>query len=81
MALNSGQEWQECCPPRYIGVNMLGCDRRDAFAVSLTSGLVPPILLFNGTGTSPNDVAVVETLLESQIRGEVSPWCQAFAFR
>lgn len=29
----------------------------------LTSSNIPPILLFNGTGTSPNDVAAVETIL------------------
>lgn len=29
----------------------------------LTSGDIAPILLFNGTGTSPNDVAAVETIL------------------
>jgi glutamine amidotransferase-like uncharacterized protein len=28
-----------------------------------SSSAVPPILLFNGTGTSPNDVAAVETIL------------------
>src|SRR5262245_11254717 len=28
------------------------------------SNAVPPILLFNGTGTSPNDVASVETILK-----------------
>ena len=31
----------------------------------LTSGGIAPILLFNGTGTSPNDVAAVETILNS----------------
>jgi glutamine amidotransferase-like uncharacterized protein len=31
--------------------------------VSLGSDRVPPILVFNGTGTSPNDVAAFETLL------------------
>ena len=31
----------------------------------LTSGDIAPILLFNGTGTSPNDVAAVETILSS----------------
>jgi hypothetical protein len=48
--------------------NLSGCDRPGAYVVPLTSGRVPPILLFNGTGTSPNDVAAIETLLEkSQI--------------
>jgi glutamine amidotransferase-like uncharacterized protein len=31
----------------------------------LRSGGIAPILLFNGTGTSPNDVAAVETILSS----------------
>ena len=31
----------------------------------LTSGDISPILLFNGTGTSPNDVAALETILSS----------------
>ena len=31
----------------------------------LTSGDIAPILLFNGTGTSPNDVSAVETILSS----------------
>ena len=31
----------------------------------LTSGGIAPILLFNGSGTSPNDVAAVETILNS----------------
>src|ERR1044071_2541737 len=30
-----------------------------------TSGGIAPILLFNGTGTSPGDVAAVETILSS----------------
>src|SRR5262249_54627509 len=34
-------------------------------ATPLTSTSVPPILLFNGTGTSPNDVAAVETILNN----------------
>ena len=34
-----------------------------AIPMPLTSGGVAPILLFNGTGTSPNDVAAVETIL------------------
>jgi hypothetical protein len=43
---------------------LMGCDRPGASAVTLKSGRVPPILLFNGTGTSPNDVAAIETLLK-----------------
>jgi len=45
-------------------LNLSGCDRPGASAVPLTYGRVPPILLFNGTGTSPNDVTAIETLLE-----------------
>src|SRR5262249_36235287 len=33
--------------------------------IPLTSSSVPPILLFNGTGTSPNDVAAVGTNLNN----------------
>src|SRR4051794_24713735 len=43
---------------------LAGCDRPGDSAVPLTSGHVPSVLLFNGTGTSPNDVAAIETLLE-----------------
>lgn len=32
-------------------------------AVPLTSGTAPPVLLFNGTGTSSSDVAAVESIL------------------
>jgi hypothetical protein len=31
----------------------------------LTSGDIAPILLFNGTGTSPNDVVALETILST----------------
>ena len=34
-----------------------------ATAIPLTAQGVPPILLFNGTGTSANDVAAIETIL------------------
>ncbi len=47
-----------------FALNLSGCDRPGASAIPLTSGRVPGILLFNGTGTSPNDVAAIETLLE-----------------
>ncbi len=47
-----------------FALSLSGCHRPGASAVPLTSGRVPPILLFNGTGTSPNDVAAIETLLE-----------------
>src|ERR1700738_1535726 len=40
-----------------IPLAMTGC-------TSSVSNTVPPILLFNGTGTSPNDVAAVETILK-----------------
>ena len=44
--------------------NLAGCNRTGGSAVPLTVSRVPPVLLFNGTGTSPNDVAAIETLLE-----------------
>jgi len=44
-----------------IALIVFGCHRS---SVALTSTDVPPILLFDGTGTSPNDVAAIETLLE-----------------
>lgn len=47
-----------------FALNLSGCHRPGASAVALTSGRVPGILLFNGTGTSTNDVAAIETLLE-----------------
>jgi putative intracellular protease/amidase len=47
-----------------FALSLSGCDRTGASAVPLTSGRVPGILLFNGAGTSPNDVAAIETLLE-----------------
>ncbi|MEA2343351.1 MAG: hypothetical protein QOF63_1520 [Thermoanaerobaculia bacterium] len=45
-------------------LNLSGCDRPGGSAVPLTSGRVAAVLLFNGTGTSPNDVAAIEALLE-----------------
>lgn len=48
----------------FFALTLIDCDRPSASAVPLTSGLVPPVLLFNGTGTSPNDVAAIETLLK-----------------
>ena len=36
-----------------------------ATPTALTSGGIAPILLFNGTGTSPSDVAAVETILNN----------------
>src|SRR3954454_1290873 len=45
-----------------FGLILFGCHR--STAVSLTSIDAPPVLLFNGTGTSHNDVAAIETLLD-----------------
>ncbi|MBV8545868.1 MAG: hypothetical protein JO093_22380 [Acidobacteria bacterium] len=51
-----------------FALTLSACNRRDASAVPLTSGRAPQVLLFNGTGTSANDVAAIETLLQrSQI--------------
>jgi glutamine amidotransferase-like uncharacterized protein len=43
-----------------------GCNRGNDSAVPLDSQTIPPILLFDGTGTSPNDVAAVERILDEQ---------------
>ncbi|HLK62016.1 MAG TPA: BPL-N domain-containing protein [Bryobacteraceae bacterium] len=45
-----------------IALASTACDR----AIPLTSSNTPPILLFNGTGTSPNDVAAVEIVLNQK---------------
>jgi hypothetical protein len=50
-----------------FALNLWGCNRPGAAAVPLTSSRVPPILLFNGTGTSPNDVAAIETANSAQL--------------
>jgi glutamine amidotransferase-like uncharacterized protein len=47
-----------------FALNLAGCDRSGACGVPLTSSRVPPVLLFNGTGTSSNDAAAIENLLE-----------------
>jgi glutamine amidotransferase-like uncharacterized protein len=47
-----------------FALNLAGCGRPGASAVPLTSGHVPSVLLFTGTGTSANDVAAIEMLLE-----------------
>ena len=47
----------------------IGCKTASESAIPLTSDTVPPILLFNGTGTSPNDVAAVEMILDEQHLG------------
>jgi hypothetical protein len=38
-----------------FALSLSGCDRPRAFAVPLTAGRVPPVLLFDGTGTSSNE--------------------------
>ena len=43
-----------------------GCQRAGESAIPLASNTLPPILLFNGTGTSTNDVIAVELLLDKQ---------------
>lgn len=59
-----------------ISTAFIGCEKGSMLAKSanaaaatpsrpLTSGDTAPILLFNGTGTSPNDVAAVEAILSS----------------
>jgi Biotin-protein ligase, N terminal len=45
----------------FIALALTACEASGRRAV--TSSAVPPILLFNGTGTSKNDVAAVETIL------------------
>ncbi len=52
-----------------VALSVLGCDGAGRSSVPLTSDRVPSVLLFNGTGTSPNDVAAIETLLA---RSEIS---------
>lgn len=49
-----------------LALVVCGCSRTNDSAVSLNSSTTPPILLFNGTGTSPNDVAAVESILKEQ---------------
>ena len=49
-----------------IAFAITGCKNAGDSAIPLTSDTVPPILLFNGTGASPNDVAAVETILNDQ---------------
>ena len=47
-----------------FALTLSACDRPGASAVSVTVGRVPAVLLFNGTGTSPNDVVAIEVLLQ-----------------
>jgi len=46
-----------------ISLAVSGCKTAGGSAIPLTSDTVPPVLLFNGAGTSPNDVAAVERIL------------------
>jgi glutamine amidotransferase-like uncharacterized protein len=46
-----------------IALTLTGCKNAGETAIPLTSKAVPPILLFNGNGTSPNDVTAVEMIL------------------
>lgn len=46
-----------------IALAVTGCKNAGESAIPLTSNTAPPILLFNGTGTSPNDVTAVEMIL------------------
>src|SRR5215510_10275841 len=46
-----------------IALAVTDCKNAGESAIPLTSNTVPPILLFNGTGTSPNDVTAVEMIL------------------
>jgi glutamine amidotransferase-like uncharacterized protein len=46
-----------------LAVASTGCGNSNDCAVPLASATVPPVLLFNGTGTSPNDVAAIERVL------------------
>lgn len=43
-----------------------GCNNANDAALPLTSNITPPILLFNGTGTSTNDVAALEKILQAR---------------
>ena len=45
---------------------LAGCGNASDNAIPLTSENIPPILLFNGTGTSRNDVAAFETILSNE---------------
>jgi glutamine amidotransferase-like uncharacterized protein len=49
-----------------IALAVTGCKNAGDSAIPLTSNTIPPILLFNGTGTSPNDVTAVEMVLNEQ---------------
>jgi glutamine amidotransferase-like uncharacterized protein len=47
----------------FFALSLFRCHRAGA-SIPLTSSHTPPILLFDGTGTSANDVAAIETLLQ-----------------
>src|SRR5436190_16170764 len=49
-----------------IAFAVTGYKNADESAIPLTSNTLPPILLFNGTGTSPNDVVEVKRILNEQ---------------
>src|SRR5215470_8618324 len=46
-----------------IALAVTGCKDAGKSAIPLTANTIPPILLFNGTGASPNDVTAVELIL------------------
>ena len=48
-----------------ISTVFTACGRGDKGSVPLNSGVIAPILLFNGTGASPGDVEAVETILNN----------------
>jgi glutamine amidotransferase-like uncharacterized protein len=48
-----------------ISISFTACAGRDKGSAPLNSEVVAPILLFNGTGASPGDVAAVEAILNS----------------
>jgi hypothetical protein len=49
-----------------IALARTGFKNANESAIPITSDAIPPILLFNGTGASPNDVAAVEKILNEQ---------------
>jgi Peptidase family S51 len=48
-----------------IALIMTSCGNPNDNSIPLTSETIPPILLFNGTGTSGNDVAAFERVLDA----------------
>lgn len=49
-----------------IALILSGCNHADNSAIPLNTAALPEILLFKGTGTSPNDVAAIERILNEQ---------------